>query len=375
MTHSNPSTSSSSATPQPCVILAIESSCDETAAAVVRDGREVLSNVIATQFELHEEYGGVVPEIASRAHIERIYPVVKEALSEAGITNPANELDAVAVGHRPGLIGSLLVGVAAAKTLAWAWGKPIIGIDHVKAHLYAACLNDEPPAYPALGLIVSGGHTSLCAIANESTMHPIGRTIDDAVGEAYDKAAMMLGLGFPGGKRVDDRAHLGNEKAYDLPISRLSPDSLDFSFSGLKTALLYTVRGQPTGRGKERTFAKDFEDWNEEGINDLCASFQRAAIGAIMLKLERAYQYLCDSKAGNVEPPRSLIIGGGVSANSKLRTEVAAFAQAHELQLHLPSLEYCLDNAAMLAGMAASRFHQRDFDDLSLSPQPAGSLS
>jgi len=349
-------------------VLGIESSCDETAAAVVRGGRAVLSNIIATQEELHEEYGGVVPEIASRAHLERIYPVVRRAIEQAGAGR--DEIDAIAVGHRPGLIGSLLVGVAAAKALAWAWGKRIIGVDHIIAHLHAASLGTEAlPEFPAIGLVVSGGHSSLFAMHSALEVECLGRTIDDAIGEAYDKAAMILGLGFPGGPRVDARAQRGNDRAHDFPISRLEPGSLDFSFSGLKTALLYAVRGTPTARGAGATFERDASRLNEAEIDDHCASFQRAAVAAVMLKLERAIEQRRDLQH---KPIRSIIIGGGVSANTRLRAEAQALADRLGLSLHLPALVYCLDNAAMIAGLGCLRLDAGLVDDLTLSASPAG---
>ena len=353
-----------------CIILGIESSCDETAAAVVRDGYDVRSNVIATQFELHEEYGGVVPEIASRAHIERILPVIDRALNEAG-TDAPGEIDAIAVGHRPGLIGSLIVGVAAARTLAWAWNKPLIGIDHVLAHLHGASLNRDAPTFPALGLVVSGGHTSLYLMRDELDVVVLGRTIDDAVGEAFDKAAMILGLGFPGGKRIDERARAGNQHAHDFPVSALDRDSLDFSYSGGKTALLYAVRGRPVGRGKSARFERSSQDWTLEEISDFCASFQRAAIDALMLKLNRAYVRLHSNEETR---PRTLIIGGGVSANSRLRQLASEFADERETELRIPPIEFCLDNAAMIAGLAGRRYQLGSFDDLSLSPSPSSSI-
>ncbi|MHC5004547.1 MAG: tRNA (adenosine(37)-N6)-threonylcarbamoyltransferase complex transferase subunit TsaD, partial [Planctomycetota bacterium] len=213
------------------LVLGIETSCDETAAAVVAGGRDVLSNVIATQHDLHAEYAGVVPEIASRAHVERILPVVRRAVKEAGVAYA--DLEAVAVGHRPGLIGSLLVGVSAAKALAWSLGVPIVGVDHIVAHLYAGLLDAPPAPAPALGLVVSGGHTSLLLLDDPLAPRVLGRTLDDAIGEAYDKAAAMLGLGYPGGPAVDRLAAEGDDRAVDLPVSLLGPDSLDFSFSGL----------------------------------------------------------------------------------------------------------------------------------------------
>lgn len=353
-------------------ILGIESSCDETAAAVVRGGREVLANVVASQDQLHSEYGGVVPEIASRAHIERILPVIDKTLRESRVDR--REIDAIAVGHRPGLIGSLLVGVSAAKALAWAWSLPLIGVDHIAAHLHAAAL-DAPEAlpFPALGLVVSGGHTSLFHMNSALDVEVIGRTIDDAIGEAYDKAAMILGLGYPGGPKVDRRASDPNadDRAHDFPIARLAKDSLDFSFSGLKTSLLYTVRGKPQGRGRNATFERSHEDLDEAAINDLCASFQRATSRAIILKLDRAIEQLSQKDATT---PRALIMGGGVSANSRLRTEVTDWAGRHDIEIHIPQMKYCLDNAAMIAGLAALRYEAGEIDTLALSASPAGSL-
>ncbi|NUQ69148.1 MAG: tRNA (adenosine(37)-N6)-threonylcarbamoyltransferase complex transferase subunit TsaD, partial [Phycisphaerales bacterium] len=235
------------------LVLGIETSCDETAAALVRDGCVVLSSVIASQHDLHAEYAGVVPEIASRAHVEQMLPVVREALAQAGVG--LGMIDAVSVGNRPGLIGSLLVGVAAAKALSWSLGKPLIGVDHVHAHLYSGLLTrgsapDQPPRLPGLGLVVSGGHTSLYRIDSWREIKRLGATIDDAAGEAFDKAATILGLPHPGGPNLDRLARTpgANDRAVDLPISRLSRESLDFSFSGLKTALLYAARGVPGSR-------------------------------------------------------------------------------------------------------------------------------
>jgi N6-L-threonylcarbamoyladenine synthase len=338
------------------LILGLETSCDETAAAVVRDGHRVLSNVVATQHELHEEYRGVVPEIASRAHIERLMPVVEAAMKEAGVTFA--QLDAIAVGNRPGLIGSLLVGVSAAKALAWALDKPLLGIDHVRAHLHAAMLTDALAdnatldaarvLYPALGLVVSGGHTSLYHLRSTTDMPVIGRTIDDAIGEAYDKAAVILDLPYPGGPNLD--------------VSLLDKDSLDFSFSGLKTALLYRVRGQPTGRGKDATFERSANDLTSDQRADLAAAFQLAAVKAVTAKLNRAMSQLTERG----EQIHSLVIGGGVSANSALRVAVRDFADAHKLRLCLPAMAYCVDNAAMIAGLACEDFTAGRRDDLHL---------
>ena len=345
------------------LVLGIETSCDETAASVVRDGADVLSNVVATQHDLHEEYGGVVPELASRAHLERITPVVRAAIGEAGVS--LEDLDAIAVGNRPGLIGSLVVGVAAAKALAWSLGKPLIGVDHVHAHLYAVRLGNppEPVKHPALGLVASGGHTTMYRVDSPTSFVRLGSTIDDAVGEAYDKCAAMLGIGHPGGPQVDALAQGGDDRAHDFPVSRIAPESLDFSFSGLKTSVLYTIRGQPTKNEQGRTvFPRDHRDLSEKARADIAASFQRAAVRAVILKLDRAIE-----AAG---PFGSIVIGGGVSANSRLRAEVAALGAKRGLPVHLPAMEYCVDNAAMIAGLGTHRLLAGMVDDLSLAAIP-----
>lgn len=363
------------------LILGLETSCDETAASVVRDGRFVLSNVVATQHDLHERYRGVVPEIASRAHLQNINPVVHESLAQAGVT--LHDLDAVAVGHRPGLIGSLLVGVSAAKTLAWAADKPLIGVDHVKAHLHAATMIASPPgttpnpnedpgplAFPALGLVVSGGHSSIYAMQSPTDLTLIGSTIDDAVGEAYDKAAVILNVGYPGGPKLDKLAQQGNSTAHKLPRSMLSKDSLDFSFSGLKTAVLYTVRGHPKGRGAAAQFERSIDDLPETQIADIAASFQAAAVDAVIAKLKRAIQHMTAQGSA----PQSLVIGGGVSANSLLRTRATELGQQENLPVRIPAFAYCLDNAAMIAGLAHTHYQAGTFATLDLPAIPSGSV-
>jgi len=352
------------------LILGIETSCDETAAAVVRDGRVVLSNVIASQHDLHEEYGGVVPELASRAHLERLLPVVRAAMREAGAAY--GDLDAVAVGNRPGLIGALLVGVAGAKALAWSLGKPIIGVDHLEAHLYAPMLSrngsGEEISWPALGLVVSGGHTSLYRCESALELTKLGGTIDDAVGEAYDKVAALLGLGHPGGPKVDALAQAGHDKAHEFPLSRLEKDSLNFSFSGLKTAVLYAARGQPERPSPSEAprFVRDGADLKDAAKADICASFQRAAARNVMLRLERALERWPGEYS-------TLLVGGGVSANSRLRAELATFAAKHRLALRVPAMEFCLDNAAMIAGLAHERLLAGAVDDLTLAASPTTS--
>ncbi|MDB5296587.1 MAG: gcp, partial [Phycisphaerales bacterium] len=352
-------------------ILAIESTCDETAAAVVEDGYVVRSNVVASQAATHAKFRGVVPEIASRAHIESILPVVREALAaavqQAG-TPPAPspgsslrlspsslDFDAVAVAHRPGLIGSLLIGLTAAKTLAWALGKPLIGIDHVHAHLYSVALEtNAAPPLPAVGLVCSGGHTALYRVGSWTDVELIGATIDDAVGEAYDKVAAILGLSYPGGPAIDALAADGDPRAVAFPRPLLGRDSLDFSFSGLKTAVLYRVRGVPTKDGPGvRDPAAAPPPPTGQALADLCASFQAACIDVVLTKLRRAAD-----RVG----ARSVIVGGGVSANRGLRAALGRLP----LPVFVPPLRYCTDNAAMSGGLAHVYYERGKFSDLSL---------
>lgn len=360
------------------LILGIETSCDETAASVVRGGEVVLSNVIASQHELHEEYRGVVPEIASRTHAERLLPIVRDAVGEAGVS--LERIDAVAVANRPGLIGSLLVGVAGAKALAFGLGVPVIGVDHVRAHLCAGCLRREGGGnevstlvpWPALGLIVSGGHTSMYICESMTVGRKVGGTIDDAIGEAYDKVAAILELGFPGGPNVDRLAREGTAAGLlhapdrdGFPISRIAPDSLDFSFSGLKTAALYAFKGVPeTERTKAKRLARGEEPARRWSAPEVAASFQAAAIASIELKLERAIAKYPMCKA--------LLVGGGVSANSALRAMLMAFANRHSLTLRLPAMEFCMDNAAMIAAMGHAMLNERAWagDRLTMSATP-----
>lgn len=353
-------------------ILGIESSCDETAAAVVDDALRVRASVVASQHELHGEYGGVVPEIASRAHLERIVPVVERALSEAGIA--LSEIDAIAAGVRPGLIGSLLVGTSAAKGLSWARGTPFYAIDHVAAHLFAGLLrgrDDDSGAaaeesLPALGLVVSGGHTSLFRIASAIDCTLVGRTIDDAVGEALDKAAAMLGLPHPGGPNLERLAETGDAQALRFPLPQLA-NPLDFSLSGLKTKLLYEIRGVPQGRGASSSFARSVDDLAPSRRADLAASFQRAAIAQVVDRLARA---------ADAHPVRCVFVGGGVVANRTLRRELSAWAMERGVALVVPEPRYCADNAAMIAGYAQLRRRLGDAgDDLSVPAEAVSRLA
>ena len=380
------------------LVLGIETSCDETAASVVewRDGApRVRSNAVSSQHEVHERYAGVVPELASRAHLERIVPVVREATARAGCG--LRDLHAVAVGNRPGLIGSLLVGNAAAKAYAWGLGLPVIGVDHVAAHLAAGLMDAPTVRWPALGLVVSGGHTHLFAMEGPTEMRLLGRTIDDAIGEAFDKAATVLGLGYPGGPALDRRSDAGRPDAVRFPMPRLTARSgrrgsdgarerpqghgspmaagadaapaegrtLDFSFSGMKTALLYAVRGVPAVQGRPAPAPP--EALTEQRVSDLCASFQRAAVAQVISVLERALD-------GTAADARTLLVGGGVSANRHLRGELLRLAAARGIELRLPAIEHCLDNAAMIAALAHWRLAAGQVDDLLLAPQPQSAL-
>lgn len=353
-------------------VLGIETSCDETAAAVVEDGQRVLSNIIASQFDLHAEYGGVVPEIASRAHAERIMPVLRAAVADAGVA--WSDIDAVAVGHRPGLIGSLLVGVAAAKALAWSLGKPLVGVDHLHAHLYAAAIGTEElgKVYPALGLVVSGGHTALYHCKSPVDIARLGGTIDDAVGEAFDKVAAILGLAQPGGPSIDRLAAdpAADDRAHDFPVSRLEPGSLDFSFSGVKTAVLYAVRGKPRARAEGGGFERDHTALSSAEIRNIAASFQRAACRAVVLKTERAFDALLERG----EPVCSLLVGGGVSANTRLRRELADLGASLGVPARFPPMDLCVDNAAMIAALGCRVLLERGPDNLHLTASPSSAI-
>ncbi len=323
-------------------ILTIESTCDETAAAVIAASGEVLGEALATQETLHRRFRGVVPEVAARAHLERILPVIDTALREAAVA--PRELEAIAVATTPGLAGSLLVGLAAAKTLAVAWQKPLIAINHLYAHLYACQLGCPDPIYPCVGLVVSGGHTSLYDCRGPLELDYLGGTIDDAAGEAFDKVAAMLDLGFPGGPALSRWAAQGDPQAYAFPRSLLKADHFDFSFSGLKTA----VRYQLVGPG-ERDFSQ-LEIADQVKAN-LCASFQQAVVDVLVAKAVRAVE---------VTGRRRLCVGGGVAANLVLRESLQAAADRQGFALQIASPELCTDNAVMGA-IALEKLARRQF--------------
>jgi N6-L-threonylcarbamoyladenine synthase len=326
-------------------ILAIESSCDETSAAIIKNGK-VLNNIIATQ-SVHENYGGVVPELASRAHQQNIVPVVDEAMKEAGIELAS--LDAVAFTQGPGLLGALLVGSSFAKSLAQGLNIPLIGVNHMQAHILSHFIDDPKPAFPFLCLTVSGGHTQIVLVKDYLDMEVIGETQDDAVGEAFDKSAKLMDLPYPGGPLIDKYAEKGNAHAFVFPDSEMQ--GLNFSFSGIKTSFLYFLRDNK---------AKD-PDFVEKNLNDICASLQFSLIRMLMQKLKRASEEL---------GIKEIAIAGGVSANSGLRNELQRLAKDKRWNVYIPEFQYCTDNAAMIAMAAHYKYLQKDFESLDASPNP-----
>jgi len=328
-------------------ILAIETSCDETAAAVLSNGNQVLSDVVASQIDLHSKYGGVFPEMASRQHILTIYPVVEEALIQAHLV--LSELDAIAVTRGPGLAGSLVVGMNMAKALALGSGLPLVGINHLEGHLYSAWIQSEnkptdQPVFPLIGLIVSGGHSTLILMEDHLKYKILGNTLDDAAGEAFDKVARLLELPYPGGPSIQIAAERGNSSAYNFPRARLE-GSWDFSFSGLKTAVLREVQAI---RNSGSTVP----------FENLAASFQAAVVDVLVEKTFKAAEFF---------RAQHIIIGGGVSANRALRK---AFTEQNSFQIHIPPLKYCTDNAAMIAAAAYQHFIHGRSDSLDIDVLP-----
>ena len=328
-------------------ILTIESTCDETAAAVIADDGTVLGDCVATQEMLHERYAGVVPEVAARAHVERILPVIDSALEESSVQ--PEDLDAIAVADRPGLAGSLLVGVVAAKTLAVAWQKPLVAVNHLHAHLYACQLAADFPVYPCVGLVVSGGHTSLYHCESPLDLSYLGGTIDDAAGEAFDKVGAMLGLGFPGGPEVSRMASRGDRKAYDFPRSMIRDADYRFSFSGLKTAVRYTIAAPGV---------RDFStvQLDDQTKANVCASFEAAVVDVLVAKSRRA---VAEHESG------CLIVGGGVAANPWLRESLGRAAEEDGFRLVIAPMDLCTDNAVMGA-IALEKIKRGEFTDLDL---------
>ena len=325
------------------IILAIESSCDETAVAILKDKKELLANVVSTQIDTHKLYGGVVPEIASRMHVQNISYVIKEALKQANLT--LEQVDAIAVTKGPGLVGSLHVGMQAAKTLALAYNKPLIGVHHIAGHIYANELS-EPMQFPMLALVVSGGHTELIYMKEHLNFEVIGTTLDDAIGEAYDKVGRVLKVPYPGGPQIDRLAKQG-KPSYNLP-KPMDDDTYNFSYSGLKSAVINLVHNL-------------HQKGLEVDANDLACSFQEAALGVLVEKTKRA--------ALNYQV-KQVVVAGGVSANSKLRADLQQAFDATSIQLVLPPLWSCTDNAAMIAMAGSYMYDKQQFSSLDLSVKP-----
>ena len=328
------------------LILAIESSCDETAASVVKNGRTILSNVISSQIELHKLYGGVVPEIASRKHIEKVNQVIEEALKEADVT--LDDLDAIAVTYGPGLVGALLVGLSAAKALAWATDKPLIGVNHLEGHVFANFLADSELKPPFMALVVSGGHTALLKVTGYNSFELLGQTRDDAAGEAFDKIARVMGLPYPGGPEIERLALDGNDQAIDFPVARLDKP-YEFSFSGLKSAVInYLHNQQQAGREVNRS--------------DVAASFQRAVVDALVKEAVHAMQHTGYNK---------IVLAGGVSANKTLQNTLAKAMEGIGAQLVHPTPILCTDNAVMIACRGYFMYQAGSFSPLDLNANPS----
>jgi N6-L-threonylcarbamoyladenine synthase len=329
------------------LILGIESSCDETAAAVVRDGNVILSSVISSQIEKHKPFGGVVPELASREHLEKIEPVVEQSLTDAGVS--LSEIDAIAVTQGPGLIGSLLVGVCYAKSLAFGLGVPLVGVNHIEGHVYSVIFENPEIEYPALALIVSGGHTNLFFVPEEGKYKVVSRTRDDAAGEAFDKVAKMLGLGYPGGPVIEKLALAGDPKSIKFTKAKISDGRPDFSFSGLKTAVSRHVREnsiEPLEAGTEP----------RQELKDLAASFQASVVESLTRTMEKQAVEL---------QPKTLIVAGGVACNLALQEAARQVSQRLKIPVYFPSKHLSTDNAAMIA--AAGYFHLRNSEFASLA--------
>jgi N6-L-threonylcarbamoyladenine synthase len=327
------------------IVLGIESSCDETAAAVLADGRRVLSDVVASQDAIHAPYGGVVPELASRRHLQVINPVIQRALDDAGVK--LADLDGIAVTQGPGLVGSLLIGCSVAKALAWVHRTPLVGVNHLEGHVYAAFLTDDPPVHPFLALVVSGGHTALYHARAPLQYALVGQTRDDAAGEAFDKVAKLLGLGFPGGPAIQRTATQGDPRAVTFPLAQMTDGARDFSFSGIKTSVsLYVKRQAPLSTSQ---------------IADVAASFQAAVVKMLVRKTIRAALHL---------GVKRVVLTGGVAANGPLRDALRAEATEHGIALHIPPPRLCTDNAAMITAAGTERLRAGERATLDMNARP-----
>ena len=354
------------------LILGIDTSCDDTAASVVEDGVRIISNIVSSQSDIHTKYGGIVPELASRRHIEMIWPVVDEALKSADIK--LEDLSAIAVCHGPGLIGSLLVGCSFAKALCFSKNIPLVAVNHLEGHVFSAFLEEPRPEFPFISLVASGGHTSLYRVDGFGRYTELGRTRDDAAGEAYDKVSKLLGLGYPGGPVIDNLAEDGNPEAIAFPRAYL-PESFDFSFSGVKTAVLHYVRAgvrcQVSGvrcqKSEHRTLEASrnslgSETWNLDPslLKDIAASFQACVIDVLVRKTEWAIRK---------EGIRRVTLSGGVSANSELRRRMKKMGEGREVEIFIPSVSLCTDNAAMIAAAGFHYFNAGRFAGMDLNPK------
>ena len=331
------------------LVLGIETSCDETAAAIVRDGREMLSSVIASQIGTHKRFGGVVPELASREHLDKIVPIVEEAFTRTDIVH--DQIDGIAVTIGPGLIGSLLVGVSYAKAMAFALSKPLVGVNHIEGHIYSVCFENPPVEHPVLALIVSGGHTNIFFVPNAGKYKVVSRTRDDAAGEAFDKVAKLLGLGYPGGPIIETLAREGNPSAVKFATPRMGDNRPDFSFSGLKTAVTKYVREsglQPVQDGEEPS----------QGIKDLAASFQNTVVRSLVTTMERVAK---DYR------PKTLIVAGGVACNGALRAASREAAVKLGVPIYFPSPHLSTDNAAMIAAAGTVKLQAGERSDWNLN--------
>ncbi len=331
------------------LVLGIESSCDETAAALVRDGREMVSSVISSQVEIHRRFGGVVPELASREHLEKIVPVVEEAFARAGVEK--GDIDGVAVTRGPGLVGSLLVGLSFAKAMAYALEKPLVGVNHIEGHIYSVVFENPPIEYPAFALVVSGGHTNLFLVPSPGKYKVLARTRDDAAGEAFDKVAKMLGLGYPGGPIIERLARDGDPRAVPFSVPRMGDGLPDFSFSGLKTAVSKYVREtglQPVAEGQTPA----------QAVKDLAASFQSVVVRSLVGTTE---------KLAAEHRPRTLIVAGGVACNGALRDATAAAGARLGVPIYFPSRHLSTDNAAMIAAAGTVKLQAGERADLDLN--------
>jgi N6-L-threonylcarbamoyladenine synthase len=335
------------------LILGIDTSCDDTSASVVENGTKIISNIISSQSEIHKKYGGIVPELASRRHIEMIWPVVNEALKIAGVR--LEDLSGVAVCHGPGLIGSLLVGCSFAKAVCYSKQLPLLAVNHLEGHIFSSFLEGSKPSFPFIALIVSGGHTCLYRVDSFGKYKELGRTRDDAAGEAYDKVSKLLGLGYPGGPVIEKRAQDGNPKAIDFPRAYL-PESLDFSFSGLKTAVLNFSKSEVRSQKSNA----EFRILNSALINDIAASFQASIVDVLVRKTEWAIKK---------ERIKRVTLTGGVASNSELRKKMKKMGKEKEIEIFMPSISLCTDNAAMIAAAGYHYLKTKNIAGLDLNPK------